>query len=283
MGGSFYIIGDMKCSVCSSPQVYPYKKIDDVEVYQCRKCLLGFVDPKTPRRNTSHIYDFAEYKKREGQFRKRYEKTVRLLKRYVHGNAVLEVGAGFGLLCSMLEKRGYVVDALEPYVTPHYLKDTKVRIVKKTFTAYAKTTIKKYDAIILYDVIEHTDDPKGMVLLFKKLLKKNGIVLIQTPNYLSTMATRVKKWSWWMIEDHRVFLGRVSFGHLFSKKAWVQRLYTTYEDWIDFKKNLDGNFTNQKMRKYLFFLWWGPFYFLFKKFMWAAGKGGLIVAVYQKK
>lgn len=283
MGSSFYIIGDMKCSVCGSPQVYHYKKIDDVQVYQCRKCLLAFIDPKTPRKNTSHIYDFDDYKKREVQFRSRYEKTVRLLKRYAHGKTVLEVGAGFGLLSSILEKMGYIMDALEPYVTPHYLKDTKVHIIKKTFTAYAKSTIKKYDAIILYDVIEHTDDPKGMVLLFKKLLKKNGIVLIQTPNYLSTMAARVKKWSWWMIEDHRVFLGRKSFSHLFSKKLWAQKLYTTYEDWIDFKKNLDGNFTNQKVQKYLFFLWWAPFYFLFKKFMWAAGKGGLIVTVYQKK
>lgn len=86
-----------------------------------------------------------------------------------------------------------------------------------------------------------------------------------------------------MIEDHRIFLGRKSMSHLFSKKTWTQKLYTTYEDWIDFKKNLDGNFSNQKLQKYLFFMWWIPFYFLFKKFMWAAGKGGLIVAVYQKK
>jgi 2-polyprenyl-3-methyl-5-hydroxy-6-metoxy-1,4-benzoquinol methylase len=273
----------MKCPVCSSPNVYRHILIDDVQIFQCRKCLLAFVDPKTPRKNTGHIYEFADYQKREAQFRKRYENTIRLLKKYAPGKKVLEVGAGFGLLSSILSNKGYEVDALEPDVIPHYLKDLPVSIIKKAFDPFAQSQTKKYDSIFLYDVLEHVDEPKKTILLFKKLLKKNGIVFIQTPNYLSSMATMVKEWSWWMVEDHRFFFSKHSLALLFSKKTWKNRLYTTYEEWIDFKKNLDGNFIGNKLAKYIFFAWWTPYYFLFRKLIWMAGKGGLIVTIYQKK
>lgn len=273
----------MKCPICSSPHVYPYKEVENVQIYQCRKCLLAFVDPKTPRTNTAHIYSFEDYKKREGQFRKRYSKTLRLLNKYVKGKRILEVGAGFGLLSSMLSKAGFEVDALEPVVKPTYLKNLSVSVIKKTFESFAKTTTKKYDCLILYDVFEHVDNPKEIVSMFKKLLNKNGIVFIQTPNYLSTMAKIVKNWSWWMVEDHRFYYSKKSLSFLFPKKIWNEYFFSTYEDWFDFKKNLDGNFGVNKLEKYVFFSWWIPYYFLLRKYLWSMGKGGLIITIYQKR
>lgn len=273
----------MKCPVCGSPHVYPHIEVEKVQIYQCRKCLAAFVDPKTPRKSTKHIYEFVEYQKREKQFVKRYNKTLGLIKRYSKGKQVLEVGAGFGLLSSILSKKGYEVDALEPEVTPVYLKGLPVHVVKKSFESFAKVTTKKYNVIILYDVLEHVNKPKETILLFKKLLHKNGIVIIQTPNYLSLMARMVKNWSWWMVEDHRFYFSRKSFSHLFLKKNWREYYYGTHEDWYDFKKNLDGNFGKNRMAKYFFFCWWIPYYFLIKRFIWRAGKGGLITTIYQKK
>lgn len=273
----------MKCPICGSPHIYPYTEVERVQIYQCRKCLLAFVDPKTPRKNTTHIYSFEDYKKREEQFRKRYSKTLGLLHKYTKGMHILEVGAGFGLLSSMLSEKGYEVDALEPVVTPTYLKNLSVNVIKKTFETFAKKTTKKYDGIILYDVFEHVDNPKEVVLLFKKLLNKNGVVLIQTPNYLSTMVKIVRNWSWWMVEDHRFYFSKKSFSFLFPKKVWNELYFTTHEDWLDFKKNLDGNFGTNKLAKYAFFSWWIPYYFLLRKYLWKVGKGGLIITIYQKK
>ncbi|MFH0772827.1 MAG: class I SAM-dependent methyltransferase [bacterium] len=274
----------MKCEVCDSLEVYPYKKVDGVSIFQCKKCLLAFVDPSTPRKNTNEIYSFADYKKREEQFKQRYINTVKLLNKYTRGKHVLEVGAGFGLLSSLIAREGYHVDALEPAVTPHYLENTSaVTIIKKTFNTFAEKTTKKYDAIILYDVLEHVDNPKETVLLFQKLLNKNGIVFVQTPNYLSYMARIVKHWSWWMVEDHRFFFSKKSLSLLFSQKIWKEKHFSTYEDWFDFKKNLDGNFGRNKNAKYIFFLWWIPYYFLLRRFIWAGARGGLITVIYQKK
>jgi len=273
----------MNCPICGSPQVCPYKIVNSVQILQCRKCFLAFVDVNTPRKKTDHIYEFTDYKKRETQFQKRYVNTLFLIKKYAHGKSILEVGAGFGLLSSILAKNGYIVDAIEPEVLPQYIKNTSVHFIKKTFESFALKPEKKYDAIILYDVLEHVDNPKKSVILFQKLLKKNGIVFIQTPNYLSAMALMVKNWSWWMVEDHRFFFSKDSLSHLFSKKIWKKQFYSTHEDLVDFKKNLDGNFGTNKLKKYLFFLWWIPYYFFSKHIIWFIGKGGLITTIYQKK
>lgn len=276
------MINRYRCQICTSRQTRRYKIVGRAQIFRCEKCNVAFIDPKTPRMQTSHIYLFAEYQKREDQFVKRFQKTIALIQKYIKGREVLEVGAGFGLLSKMLSEKGYKVDALEPCVKPVYLKNSSVKHIKKYFETFAKQTKKKYDAIILFDVLEHVDFPKQTVLLLKKLLNKNGVVFIQTPNYQSVMARIVRNWSWWMVEDHRFFFSKKSFSYLFPKNKWRERLFTTYEDWIDFKKNLDGNFGSNRAAKYLFFSWWIPVYFLLRRFLWSAGKGGLIMTIYQK-
>jgi len=270
----------MQCQICKSNEIRPYKVVDSVPVYLCENCRAAFIGPATRRKKTSHIYSFGDYQKREIRFRKRFEETVRLIKKYINGKKVLEVGAGFGLLSNMLSIEGFDVDVLEPDVEPIYLKGLSARVFKTYLEDYVKKTKTRYDAIILYDVLEHVDLPKETIKLFEKLLNDKGLVIIQTPNYRSLMANIVHNWSWWMVEDHRYFFSKKSLTLLFSKKIWKELYFITYEDWIDFKKNLDGNFHN-RIHKAFFFGWFIPLYFAVKKLLWKLGYGGLHLAIWQ--
>ena len=40
----------------------------------------------------------------------------------------------------------------------------------------------KFDIVTAFDVIEHVESPVNFLNMIKKYLKKNGIVLIYTPN-----------------------------------------------------------------------------------------------------
>jgi len=277
----------MQCQICKSEKIEIYKEVENTPIYQCLDCKLAFVDPKTARKKTAHIYSLEDYRKREGQFKKRYKSVIDLVKTYAQGRNILEVGAGFGLLSSMLHRSGFEVDVLEPDVPPYYLENLSASIYKDNLKEYAQKTSKSYDVLILYDVLEHVDDPVKIVALFRQLLKKKGIVLIQTPNYLSLLARIVRKWSWWMIEDHRYFFSKKSFDILFNKQNWKLLFYTSYEEWPDFKKNLDGNFTRitshpiRTLLKIVFFAFFIPFYFLGRKILWKSGKGGLQIVIWQ--
>ena len=257
--------------------------MDGVSIYQCLVCSLAFVNPKTDRKEISHIYSFSDYQKRELQFIKRFQKTIKLLKTYSKGKKVLEVGAGFGLFSSMLLHEGYEVEILEPDVTSHYLKDLPIKVHRQYLEAFVKTTHNKFDIIILYDVLEHVNDPNDTVAILSKLLSIGGVVFIQTPNYQSLMSRIVRSWSWWMVEDHRFFFSKKSLRILFEKKIWKKLYYSTYEDWEDFKKNLDGNFNHNRFGKYLFFSFFIPLYFSLRTVLWKCGWGGLMVMIYQKR
>ena len=270
----------MACQVCKSNEALHYKTIDGVPIYRCLLCELAFVDPKTPRKTTTNIYSFIAYQKRENQFIKRYTNTVHLISKFIHGKKILEVGAGFGLLSSLLHRAGYDVDVLEPDVDTVYLKGLSVKVFKTYLEEYANVTSTKYDAIILYDVLEHVDFPVETVKLFEKLLLKNGIVFIQTPNYQSLMAQIVRNWSWWMVEDHRFFFSKKSLGLLFERKNWKKLFYKSTEEWTDFKKNLDGNFRSKISKLFLLSIFI-PLYFLFRGVIWQIGYGGLHMAIWQ--
>ena len=63
----------------------------------------------------------------------------------------------------------------------------------------------------------------------------------------------------------------------------------TYEDFIDFKKNLDGNFLNikymplRRISKLLFYLIFIPIYSIIKPLMWRLNLGGLIFVIATKQ
>jgi len=96
------------------------------------------------------------------------------------------------------------------------------------------------------DVLEHFKDPVANLKKAKLLLKEDGILVIQTPNYKSLMARICKDWAWWMIEDHKFFFSPKSLKKILNKSEFETESFKTYEDWEDFKKNLDGNFMEIK-------------------------------------
>jgi len=96
----------------------------------------------------------------------------------------LEVGASRGFFLHELEKKGWRVVGIEP-------SDTR-RIEAKKLFGYdfipdkledAKIVENSYDLIFLFHVIEHVLDPSGFIHLLTKYLKKEGILVMETPTY----------------------------------------------------------------------------------------------------
>lgn len=251
----------MCCQVCGEKKnIRLMRYVHGVVVYVCDTCGLGFVHPDTPRKPTHEIYSFADYAKREAQFEKRYQRVILELGKLIDVNerkspmplSVLEVGAGFGLLSKMLDEQGYSVTALEPYVQPQYAVGTGVKHISKTLNQFVHTNTEKFDCIILFDVLEHVDDLHSTIQQIQAMLKPDGVVIIQTPNYKSLMQYLSRDWSWWMIEDHRFFFDKRSFIRLFEINRLLPALYKGYEDSEDFQKNIDGWLTgirHASMRK----------------------------------
>lgn len=94
---------------------------------------------------------------------------------------ILDVGCGLGFFLSGLDdkfdKYGVEISKLASIDALHYGK------VFNGTLEDAKFEENFFDVVILYHVIEHLDSPESVLTEIKRILKKDGILLIGTPNF----------------------------------------------------------------------------------------------------
>lgn len=284
----------LSCKLCKSTKFSLLKEIGNYDIYLCNNCDLGLTvlinsDLKNHKEKIkSELYSFKNYDLVRFKYIKRFNYLIKIIKKFKKKGSVLEVGAGFGLFSMLLSKENsYEIEVIEPFNKSQYIfKDKNIIINRLTLEKYlTQVKNKKFDIIVLFDVLEHLNEPSIILEKLNKILNKNGIVIIQLPNHNSLMAKVCKSWSWWLPEEHKYHFSPKSMNLLLKKKGLMTKYFTTYEDFNDFKKNLDGNFTwiknnlIRKINKAFFYFYFIPLYFLLRKLIWSQGYGGLIFLI----
>ena len=114
-----------------------------------------------------------------------FQARKEIIKSFISTNnkkiSILDFGSGSGVNIEMLSNFGFV-NIYEPHQkTKKYLK--KNYADKKKFRIIDSFKDKKFDLILLADVLEHIKDDKKILKLLKKCLKKEGLLLITVPAY----------------------------------------------------------------------------------------------------
>lgn len=278
----------MKCIICQRNLDY-FQSVSKVSIYQCKKCYLTFIDnKKISKLKLNKIYSVKNYSKNELLLSERFEKITSIIMKFKTKGRLLDIGAGLGLFAEVISKfNKYNIYLLEPKQKIKYFNKTNIYKIK--LENFLKSKHKKYDIVSMFDVIEHFTDPKRNLINLKKIINKKSILVIQTPNYMSVMAKICRNWSWWMVEDHKFLFSPKSIKLILKITGYKIKYFSTYEDYIDFKKNLDGNFTNinntlmRKTIKALYFALFIPIYFIFKNLLWKFEYGGLMFIIASKE
>jgi SAM-dependent methyltransferase len=120
----------------------------------------------------------------------------------VNGNRLLDYGCGVGQFMHYMSSKKYDVRGVEP-------SDIGIeKATEKGLTVYpsieqAKDEESKFDVITLWHVLEHVHDLQPALKLLKKLLKKNGYMVIAVPNTKSWDATHYKEnWAAYDVPRH---------------------------------------------------------------------------------
>lgn len=111
-----------------------------------------------------------------------------LLKLKVPPGKVLELGCAHGSFVALLKQCGFDAIGLEmsPWVVDYGRRTFDIEVLEGPIEKQAilEGTL---DAILLMDVIEHLPDPSATMAHCLSLLKPEGILLIQTPDYRPEM------------------------------------------------------------------------------------------------
>ena len=110
-------------------------------------------------------------------------------------NNVLDVGGGIGATLYSISQYVKINNAysMDLYIPPEYIQKVLQYIKFINASVYDLSKIFNenfFDAVLLIDVIEHLFDTDKAIAEIRKVLRKDGILVISTPN-LSSFANRV--------------------------------------------------------------------------------------------
>ncbi len=145
------------------------------------------------------------------------------------GEAVLDAGAGRGRLVAMLRHAGYRASGLEPSARG-------LAAAQQAGTPVAHGTIESHaasalDAVILWHVLEHVDDPRRALERVRGWLAPEGIALIGVPN-LESVQARLAGDGWLHLDlpRHRVHLTPTGLEAL-VRRAGLEPLRSVHMVW----------------------------------------------------
>lgn len=194
----------VSCAVCGSSEAadaasgfdYEYHTGPDRFTFQkCRKCGHLFLNPRPSGEDLSVIYPPNYYSFSEEQtgtsliayFRKVWESQKVKAFRSLLGpgpKKILDVGCGEGRFLSILKEFGnpeWELTGLD------FDAQAVEKCRKRGFRAEAKRIEdfdpeEKFDAVIMFQLIEHVEDPLGVIRKVRERLLPGGVFIIETPN-----------------------------------------------------------------------------------------------------
>lgn len=120
-----------------------------------------------------------EYRK-NSQGAERYSYAVERLGLNPKQIRVLDVGCGAGVFLSYLKEHDVSARGLE--VFPRAVRFCRERGLDVSDTNLADEPNASYDVIVMFDVLEHLDDPIGLIATARCKLKPGGYLIGYTPN-----------------------------------------------------------------------------------------------------
>ncbi len=186
----------------------------------CARCGLQYVSPRLRAEAVLEGYAAGSDEQFVSQARGReitFSKCLDAIERIWHRapGRLLDIGTGGGSFPHVASTRGWSADGCEPnrwlckWALEHYgLPIRPGTVFEQNFSA------ETYDVVTLWDVLEHTPDPKAEVHEAHRLLKEDGLLVINYPDIGSWVA-RVMGRSWvFLLDVHLYYFTRATMRKL---------------------------------------------------------------------
>jgi len=190
------------CLICDRPLRRIAADFTGKPIYRCDECVY-LMTPSVSDDEARELYDNPEYfdgwgsnlefdyDRFEPSVHKQVGEYLDFLSAHTHGNSLLDVGTGSGLLARTARERGYRVEGTD--LSKHVCETlpAKIGITVHHGTIEEILFPQRYDVITLLHVLEHTRDPLATIKRAGDLLAESGFIMVVVPNYRS-LDTRIK-------------------------------------------------------------------------------------------
>ncbi len=165
------------------------------------------------------------YVEEEAGERETARRTLERIERYVERGALLDVGCWVGFLLAEADRRGWDTLGVEPsaFASAYARDHLGLDVVSGDLDDEALDD-RRFDAIVLGDVIEHLPHPGDALERLATLLSPSGVVALVLPDAGSRLARAMGSRWWSVIPTHVQYFTRGSLRTLLERHGF-QPLY----------------------------------------------------------
>lgn len=142
------------------------------------------------------------------------ERALKILQDLLPKHAkILDAACAFGDLLSLLDQdnfKTYGID-ISAYALKQARKNTNALLKLGDLNKKLPYTSNFFDAVFALDIIEHVESPHQFLLELHRIMKKDGIIFVQTPN-INSIFEKYYKDAWFGYSDDTHL-------HLFNRKS----------------------------------------------------------------
>jgi SAM-dependent methyltransferase len=212
----------VRCAVCGAASPRPKHRKRDVELLECRACGLVFWSPP-PEYRAEDVYDAAyfadasaghgydDYGELEPVLRRNFSRRLARIPRPRPGARLLDIGAAFGFAVVEARDAGWQATGLDISAAAARAGRGAGGRVVVADARRAPFATESFDAVTLWDVLEHLPDPHAAVAEIARLLRPAGRLVLTTGD-VGSLAARLSgsRWHLYTIPEHLFFYSRES-------------------------------------------------------------------------
>ena len=155
----------------------------------------------------------------------------------------IEIGCGNGLVLMLLEKLKYSITGLDIHMEGLKIARSRTNATLICADVYKFKSKKKYDAIGMFDVIEHIGEDERFLKKCGELLKPNGKIIITVP-------ADMKLWSQMdLVSGHKRRYTKSSLINILVKLGYKIEFISYFNCLLYIPQLLFRKFTENKMKK----------------------------------
>ncbi len=183
VGGKYH----QNCLICNSKRIKVLNGYEKDSLVRCQDCNFVF-SQKIPKHEELVKYYEDTYTRDDYLSPitiKRYNEVLDQFEKYKKTNKLLDLGSGVGYFLEAAKQRGWEVYGTEFTDDAMTICKNKGAIMHQG--PLDRTNYKKemFDIITSFEVIEHINNPKEELPIYKEILRKGGVLYFTTPNFNS--------------------------------------------------------------------------------------------------
>ena len=232
------------CPLCNSSQYSLFRKgtidphklaADDFKItdqkygslwtfFRCRNCGFIFSNPTPSKEAVLDFYSRLEDREYEEEAQGRQKNFIPIIKHIKslapEADSILDIGAASGIFLDLAASSGFFASGIEPSEQLCHLAREHYGLELYHGSIETYQSDRRFDVVTLLDIIEHLVAPETILATVDKVIRKNGLLIIVTPD-ISSLACKLLGKRWWHFRTaHLNFFNQNSIRYLLGKHQY---------------------------------------------------------------